>query len=168
MQTAARPNPKRYLFVTYCFITKTPLILFLNHVALTRRCLLCRLEHGIALNVYPICHLCRDMTAEAVLLVVSSNLLVGCIRLVESPSPSIAPQRIAWVASFFVFDHDEPHLRPFGPMHVTSRHLTVISCEYFFDQHSSVRELSILKVVLSRSRRRVGVMQIDVAIQISD
>src|SRR5678815_1565131 len=31
MQRATRPNPKRYLFRTYFFITKTPLIRFRSH-----------------------------------------------------------------------------------------------------------------------------------------
>src|SRR5215468_4572000 len=103
------------------------------------------------------------MTTQAVLLVVSCDLLIGCIRLVQSPAPSIAPQWIAGIASFFVFDHDEPYLCPFSPMHIAGRHLTMVSSEIFFDQDGSICKLSILAVVLSRARRCVRVVQVGVA-----
>src|SRR5215510_2486413 len=103
------------------------------------------------------------MTTQAVLLVVSCNLLIGCIRLVQRPAPSIAPQWIAGIASFFVFHHDEPYLCPFGPMHIAGRHLTVVSSENFFDQDGSICKLSILAVVLGRARQCVGVVHIGVA-----
>src|SRR5215813_14421283 len=103
------------------------------------------------------------MTTKAVLLVVSCNLLIGCIRLVQRPAPSITPQWIAWIAPFFVFDHDEPYLCPFSPMHIAGRHLTVLSSENFFDQDRSICKLSILAVVLGRARQCVGVVHVGVA-----
>src|SRR5262245_50563973 len=103
------------------------------------------------------------MTAQAILLVVSCNLLVGGIRLVQRPAPSIAPQGIAGIASFFVFHHDEPYLCPLGPMHIAGRHLTVLASENFFDQDGSICKLSILAVVLSRARHCVRVVHLGVA-----
>src|SRR5262245_3601007 len=103
------------------------------------------------------------MTTQAVLLVVSCNLLIGCIRLVQRPAPSIAPQWIAGIASFFVFHHDEPYLCPFGPMHLAGRHLTVLGSENFFNQDGSICKLSILAVVLSCPRRCVRVVHVGLA-----
>src|SRR5262245_3578226 len=103
------------------------------------------------------------MTTQAVLLVVSCNLLIGCIRLVQRPAPSIAPDWIAGIASFFVFHHDEPYLCCFGPMHITGCHLTLLGSENFFDQDGSIGKLSIFAVVLSCARRCVRVVQLGVA-----
>src|SRR5262245_51548132 len=107
------------------------------------------------------------MTTQTILLVVSCNLLIGCIRLVQRPAPSIAPQWITGIASFFVFHHDEPYLCPFGPMHIAGRHLTMVGSENFFHEDGSVCKLSILAVVLSRARRCVSVMHLGVATLIS-
>src|SRR5262245_46333877 len=108
------------------------------------------------------------MTAQAVFLVINRHLLVGRVRLVERPSPSISPQRIASIASFFVFDHDEPHLCSRGPMCVPSCQLRVIASEDLFYQHGSISKLSILAVILGRARRRVREMHLNITAEISD
>src|SRR6266404_2993494 len=53
-------------------------------------------------------------------------------------------------------------------MRVSGRQLTVIRRKDLFHQDGSVRELSGLPVILSRSRRRVGVVQLVVVFQIDD
>src|SRR5258708_7589784 len=51
-------------------------------------------------------------------------------------------------------------------MRVPGRHLSVTSCKDLFHQYGSIREFSILAVILSRARRRVRVVQLGVAVEI--
>src|SRR5262245_23035104 len=127
-----------------------------------------RSQHWIALHVDPVCFLRRNVAAKTVLFVVSCNLLIRRVPIEECPTSSISPHRIAGVATFAVFDHYEPNLPSRSPMGVARRQLTVIAAEDFFDQHSAIGKLSILAVVLSGTWRRVRVVHLDVAIQISD
>src|SRR5216683_4893060 len=100
------------------------------------------------------------MTGYAIFLEVSRHLLVGCVGLEECPSPSIAPQTTIWESVLFVLDHHEPldHCR--GPIRITCGHLSVISSVDFFYQYGSICKLSILPVILRRSRRRVDHVQL--------
>src|SRR5262247_211656 len=117
----------------------------------TSYCLL-RRENGITLDIDPVCCLCRDVAAQTIFFVVSCDLLIGRIGFEKGPSPAVAPERIAGIASFFVFDHDEPLFRSRGPMRVPSRQCAVIGPEDFFDEYGSIRELASLAVILSRAR----------------
>src|SRR5262249_10993698 len=58
-------------------------------------------ENGITFDVYPIGGLSRNVTVQAVFLVVGCNLLVGCIRFEKCPSPSVTPQWVIGIAVFF-------------------------------------------------------------------
>src|SRR6478672_10270116 len=91
-------------------------------------CSLLRFEDRVALDVNPVCRLSRDVAAKAVFFEVSCDLLIGRVGLEERPSPSIAPQRIAGMASFLVFDHHEPDFGSRSPMYVPGRQFPVISC----------------------------------------
>src|SRR6201997_2868391 len=106
------------------------------------------------------------MTAQAVFFVVRCDLLIGGVGFEQCPSPSITPQRIAGIASLFVFDHDEPHFRSRSPMCVPRRQLGVISCKDLLHQYGSIRELSSLAVILSCARRCVRVVHLGVVVEI--
>src|SRR5258708_6392375 len=136
-------------------ITKSPLRLFRKSVRVASSCSLGG-QNWIALHVDPICRSCGDVAAQAVFLVVRCDLLVGRVGLEQRPSPSITPQRVVGIASFFVFDHDEPHLCSRSPMCVTRCHLSVVGSEDFFDQDCAVGKLPLLSVILSRTGRGVG------------
>src|SRR5580658_2131838 len=106
------------------------------------------------------------MTAQTVFLVVRCDLLIGCVGFEECPSPSIAPERVIGVPVLVVFDHDEPHFRCCSPMCVPGGQLRVISCKDLFHQYGSVREFSILAVVLSCAWRCVRVVHLGVVVEI--
>src|SRR5580700_7455629 len=125
-----------------------------------------RFENRVTLYVHPVGGLRWNMTAQAVFFVVRCHLLIGGVGFEECPSPSISPQRIAGIATLLVFDHDEPHFGLRSPMCVPGRQLRMVSCKDFFHQYSSVRELSILAVILSCARRRVRVVHLGVVVQI--
>src|SRR5688572_7337633 len=109
-------------------------------------------ENWITLDINPVCCLRRDVAAQAISLVVSCDLLIGRIGFEKGPSPAVTPERIAGIASFFVFDHDEPLYRSRCPMRVPGRQFAVIGPEDFFDEHGSIRKLASLAVILSRAR----------------
>src|SRR6266481_639399 len=136
-------------------ITKSPLKLFRKSVRIASSCSLGG-ENWIPLHVDPIRRSCGDVAAQAVFLEVRCDLLVGRVGFEQRPSPSITPQRVVGIASFFVFDHDEPNLCSRGPMCVTRRHLSVVGPEDFFDEDGAVGKLPILSVMLGRTGRGIG------------
>src|SRR6267378_7991919 len=136
-------------------IAPSPLNRFRKSAPVASRCSLGG-KNWITLDVDPVRRPGRDVATQAVLLVVRRDLLVGRIGLEKRPSPSIAPQWIAGVASFFVFDHDEPHFRSGSPMRVSGRHLGVIGSQDLFHQNSSIGKLSVLAVILGRIGGSVG------------
>src|SRR5215467_5911101 len=119
-----------------------------------------RLEDRVALHVYPIVGLSRNVTSQAVFLVVSRDLLIGCVCFEKRPSPSIAPEWVIGIPIFFVLDHDEPHFRLRGPMCVTGCHGSMVGSKDLFHQNRSVGELPILSVVLGCIRRCVRDMHL--------
>src|SRR5579864_3324229 len=125
------------------------------------------MEHRITLNVDPICRLSRDMAALAVFLVISRDLLVRRVGFEESPSPTVTPKWVAWVASFCILDHHEPDFRSGGPMRVPSCHSCVIGSEDLFHQYGSVCVLGSLPKVISGAGRSVGEMHL-VALRIEN
>src|SRR5262249_16416524 len=136
--------------------------------SLLASCSLLRFEDRVTLDVNPVGCLRRDVAAKAVFFKVSCDLVIGGVGLEKCPSPSIPPQRIAGMASFFVFDHHEPHFRSRGPMYVPGRHFPVICCIDFFNQDGSLSKLPVFAVVLSRARRCVCVVQLSVTVEIDD
>src|SRR3954465_2975826 len=96
------------------------------------------------------------MTAEAIFFEARCDLFIGRIGFEECPSPSIAPQRVIWEPIFGILDHYEPHNGVLRPARLPRRPLGMVSRERFFDEHSSIGELPVLSVILSRARRRIG------------
>src|SRR5215472_15259011 len=128
--------------------------------AFARPSWLFRFENRVALHVYPVGGLSGNMTTLAVLLVVSRDLLIGCVGLEKCPSPSITPERVVRKAVLIVLDHDEPHFGFRGPMCITGRHRAMISSKDFLHQNRSIRELPVLSVVLGGTWRCVGHMHL--------
>src|SRR5215467_8488443 len=91
-----------------------------------------RLEDWVSLHVYPVGWLGRNMTTQAVFLVIRRDLLIRCIRFEKCPSPSITPQRSVGVPILVVLDHHEPHFCSSGPVCVPGCHLRVISRKDLF------------------------------------
>src|SRR4030095_8290860 len=159
---ATRPTPPM-IASRYFFITKSPFItkIFLDRFSKTSfvaSCCLLRGENRITLDINPVCCLRRDVAAQGIYFEVSCDLFIGRIGFEKGPSPAVTPERIAGIASFFVFDHDEPHFGSRGPMPLPGRQCAVIGPEDFFDEYGSIRELASLAVILSRARRSVGVV----------
>src|ERR1700756_3007388 len=66
------------------------------------------LQWRIAVDVDPVGPLCRHVAGETVHLVIGRCRLQRIVRVEPRPSPAIAPQLIAGVATGAVLDHDEP------------------------------------------------------------
>src|SRR5215813_3014232 len=123
-------------------------------------CCLLRGDNRISLDVHPIGTSCWDVTPQAIFFVVSRYLLVRGVGLEQRPRPSIAPERVPRVASFFVLDHHEPDLRARGPVRVACGHLSVIASKYFLHENRSVSELSGLTIDFSGAGRCVSDMHL--------
>src|SRR5262245_18796159 len=127
--------------------------------------MICRLslgmERGIALDVNPIVRFCGHMTAEAVFLEVSRDLLIRRIGLKKSPTPAISPQWIIREPTLGVLDHDEPHLRWISsPLNIARGHLPGRCSVYLFNQDGAISKCLVASIVLSGSRRRVDGMDL--------
>src|SRR5262249_5502168 len=133
----------------YFFIAASPLRYFSNQFP--SACSF-RRENRVTLNIDPVGGLGRQVTAYTVLLIVSCDLLLGCVCFVESPSPAVAPQWIAGIESFVVLDHDEPHLRGLGPVRVAGCHRSMVRGRRLFCQHGAIVHLPHFAVVFSRAR----------------
>src|SRR4051794_18926672 len=105
------------------------------------------------------------MTAQAVLFEAGCDLLIGSIGFEKSPSPPIAPQRVIGKPILGVLDHHEPHYGLIrSPTGVACRHLGVIGRERFFNEYSSIGELAVFSVILSRARRSIGDVHFSVTV----
>src|SRR5581483_6496844 len=118
------------------------------------------MENRITLDVNPVVRFCGYMATQAILLVISCDLLIGCVGLKKRPTPTVAPERVVWVAALCVLDQDKPHFCIGSPVSISSAQLRVVRSEDLLHQHSAVSELTILPIVFGSSRRGPGVVQL--------
>src|SRR5690242_1101088 len=118
------------------------------------------MENRIALDVNPVVRFCGDVATEAILFVISCDLFIGRVGLKKRPTPTIAPQRVAWIAALCVLDQDKPHLCIGSPVSIPRGQLRMVRSEDLLDQHSAISELTILAVISGSPRRGPGVVHL--------